>query len=359
VATTIRDVARLAGVGSGTVSRVINNSPKVDPVTRARVLRAIAELDFHPSASARRLSTGRTQSVGVVAPFMTRASAIERIRGIEGVLSTTGYDLVVFNIETIDRRDTVLADVLRGNRVDGVVLLGLVPHAHELDVVERTGLPVVLLDAHHPRVPRVVINDLDGAHQAVCHLVDLGHRRIAYLGELPRVAFNIPASRIRHRGVRQALQRAGLELTPANTAIGYQGRTRARELARRLLRQRERPTAIICASDLQAIGVLEAAREAGVDVPGELSVIGYDDLEIAAHVGLTTIRQPLFESGIQAARLLVDRIDRGRMQPVREVVDVTLVARDTTGPAAAGETRGQRRRRYPDGIAGPVIDTRS
>ena len=332
MASTIRDVARLAGVGSSTVSRVINNSPKVDPRTRARVLQVIAELDFHPSALARRLSTGKTLSVGVVVPFMTRQSVIERLRGIEGALSTTRYDLVVFNVETMRRRSSILADLSRGDRVDGLILVGLSPNTFEVETIERSGVPTVLVDAFHPRVSRVVMNDVEGGRVATDHLIQLGHRRIAFLGELPRVAFSYSASRLRHRGVRLALRRAGLELPGAYTVIGEQGRARARELVQRLLERPQPPTAIVCASDTQAFGALEAARDLGLDVPRQLSIVGYDDLEIADYLGLTTIRQPLFESGVQGARMLVHRLRSGKGPPVREVLEVELVRRSTTGP---------------------------
>jgi DNA-binding LacI/PurR family transcriptional regulator len=335
LASTIRDVARLAGVGTATVSRVINNSPNVDPRTRANVLQVIAELDFHPSAVARRLSTGKTLGVGVAVPFLTRSSVVERLRGIEGALSTTGYDLIVFNIETLDRRNSVLDDLARGDRVDGLILVGLSPTSAEVAKLEHAGVPTVLIDAHHVRLPRVVGNDVKGGFVAATHLLELGHRRIAFLGEMPRVAFNIPASRLRHRGVRLALHCAGLDLPRRYTVIGEQGRTRARELARALLSRAGRPTGIVCSSDSQALGALEAARDLGLDVPGDVSIVGYDDLEIAGFLGLTTVRQPLFESGMQGARMLQEQIAGGDRLPTREVLEVSLVRRSTTGPALA------------------------
>ena len=335
MASTIRDVARLAGVGSGTVSRVINNSPKVDPRTRARVLQVIAELDFHPSAIARRLSTGKTGGVGVAVPYLTRPSIIERLRGIEGVLSTSNYDLIVFNVETTERRNGVLMDLTRGDRIDGLLLVGLSPSNAEVSAIERAGLPTVLIDAFHPRLARVVANDVAGGRMAARHLLDLGHRRIAFLGELPSIAFNFPASRLRHWGVRLELACAGFDLPAAYTVIGEQGRTRARELVRPLLELAVPPTGIVCASDLQALGALEAARDVGLAVPTELSIVGYDDLEIAGFLGLTTIHQPLFESGMQGARLLLDQMNGKQRSPVREVIEIELIGRSTSGPPPA------------------------
>lgn len=335
MAATIRDVARLAGVSRGTVSRVLNNQPRVDPQTRVRVLQAIAELDFSPSALARGLAIGKTLSIAVVVPFITRQSVVERLRGIEGALSTTTYDLVVFNVETPQRREAVLRDLTRGERVDGIILVGLTPDEEMVSALDRSGLPTVLIDAHHPRFSRVVTNDVDGGRRAVRHLLDLGHRRIAFLGDIPQVVFSYPASRLRLRGVRMALSAAGLALPPEYTVMGEPGRSRARELTRALLARATPPTAIVCASDLQAIGAREAARDLGVAVPDTLSIVGYDDLDIAGYLSLTTVHQPLFESGVEGVRLLLDQIRSGIRRPIRKVLEVAVVARSTTGPPPA------------------------
>lgn len=335
MAATIRDVARLAGVSRGTVSRVLNNQPRVDPQTRVRILEAIADLDFAPSSLARGLSIGKTLSVGVVVPFITRPSIVERLRGIEGALSTTSYDLVVFNVETPQRLDSVLRDLTRSDRVDGMILVGIRPGEEMVAAIDRAALPTVLIDAHHPGYSRVVTNDLMGGRRAVEHLLGLGHRRIAFLGDTPNIAWNYPASRLRYRGVRIALRSAGLELSDAYTMMGDPGRSRGREAARTLLSLATPPTAIICASDLQAIGAREVARDAGVEIPDELSIVGYDDLEIAGYLGLTTIHQPLFESGVSGVRLLLDQMAHGSRRPVRETLDVEVIARSTTGPPPA------------------------
>lgn len=325
-------MARLAGVSRGTVSRVINNQPRVDPETRVRVLQAVAELEFSPSTLARGLSIGKTLSIAVVVPFITRASVVERLRGVEGALSTTSYDLVVFNVETPQRRDMVLRDLTRGDRVDGMILVGIRPTAEMNAAIDRAGLPTVLIDAHHPRYSRVITNDVEGGRTAVRHLLALGHRRIAFLADTPPNAWNYPASRLRYRGVRMALRAAAVDLPAAYVVMGDPGRSRARESTRELLRTPVPPTAIICASDVQAIGAREAARDLGIDVPEQLSIVGYDDLDIAEFLGLTTIRQPLFESGVEGVRLLLDQIVSADRRPLREVLDVELVSRSTTAP---------------------------
>jgi DNA-binding LacI/PurR family transcriptional regulator len=329
---TIRDVARLAEVGVGTVSRVLNDSPRVDPATRQRVRDAIAELDFVPSATARRLSTGRTGAIGVVVPFLTRPSVVERLRGVEAALAHTPYDLVVFNIETPERRDAVIRLLARGDRVDGLILLSLSPHAGELAQIARTRIPTVLVDGYHRSLSRVVVDDRAGGRLAATYLIGLGHSRIGFLGDDPETRWKFSPSRLRRAGIASALRSVGQDLRPQYVHAGGIPRETARRAAAELLGLTPPPTAIVCGSDVEALGVLEAARLANVPVPGRLSVIGYDDIEIAGDLGLTTIRQPLEESGRRGVALLLEAMDGAGGRPVREVLPVELVVRATTGP---------------------------
>jgi LacI family transcriptional regulator len=329
---TISDVARLAGVGRGTVSRVLNERTNVDPRTRARVLAAIAELDFVPSPTARRLSLRRTQTIAVILPFLTRPSSVERLRGVEYALVRSGYDMIVFNVETAERRDAVFQDLPRTERVDGMIIISLSPHDTELERIDRAGLPVVLVDAHHRALPRIVADDVLGGRLATRHLIALGHRRIGFLGDIPRTPLAFTSSRLRLTGVRREMTDAGLSLPASVVAIGDHSRRRATELATRMLTQRLPPTAIVCASDTQAAGVIEAAGSLGLSVPGELSVTGYDDLELADHLGLTTVRQPLFESGVRAVERVLAMADGVPPSPLREVQGISLVVRRSTAP---------------------------
>ena len=196
-AATIADVARLAGVGRGTVSRVLNDRPNVDPRdARARPGR-IRELNYVPSAAARRLSLGRTHTIAVVVPYLTRASVVERLRGIEQALAKAGLDMIVFNVETPQRRDEVLRDLPRPARVDGLILVSIAPHEHELRRIRASGLPLVLVDAHHRSVPRVVVDDVGGGRLAARHLLDLGHLRIGFVGDPMRPPIGFASSRLR------------------------------------------------------------------------------------------------------------------------------------------------------------------
>ena len=334
---TIRDVAKRAGVGIATVSRVLNESPLVSDETRHRVLVAIADLDYSPSAVARRLSRGKSMAVAVIAPFFTRRSYIERLQGIENVLSTAGYDLILYNVETVARRDECLRAVPRGERLDGLLILSLTPDDVEVQQFAAFGVPAVLVDAYHPALPTVQIDDVAGAGTAVRHLIDLGHRRIAYVGEtLEQNPLKFQPIGDRSRGYRQTLDEAGISYCPEYHRQGKYGWREARRMTHELLDLPEPPTAIFAYSDTMAFGVLEAAQQLGVDVPGRLSVIGFDDVEIAQYFRLTTVRQPLHESGARGAELLLEYMDSDDGGPPigpRHVVQPTeLVARSTTGP---------------------------
>jgi len=333
VPATIADVARYAGVGVGTVSRVLNDQPKVSPATRARVRAAIKALDYVPSTNARRLSSGRTRTIAVVSTHLVSPSVVERVRGIEQSLTRAGLDLIIRNVETPERRDEVVADVARTDRIDGALFISIAPSPGEFAQMRRSGLAIVLIDAHHRSLPRVVCDDLEGGRIAAQHLLDLGHTRIAFVGDPPHPALGVRSSAMRLRGTTETLERSGVEIQPSFIGAVEHAREEARRSARAILATSNPPTAVIAANDTLAFGVLQAARELGVDVPGELSVVGYDDIEAADLVQLTTIHQPLYESGTRAVSRLLSIIDGTDKGALRTVLPVHLVERGTTGPA--------------------------
>ena len=331
---TIRDVAKYAGVGVGTVSRVLNNSPSVSENTRHRVLSAIGELDYRPNPIARRLSLRRTQTISVVAPFFTRPSFVERLRGTEHALAKSEYDMILYNVETTDRRDECFEFVPRRERTDGLLVISLSPTDAVVNHFLESGVPTVLIDAHHPSLSRVVIDDVEGGRMATQHLVDLGHRRIGFVGDHFQDLFNSFHCRDRYCGYQKTLRRAGIDVRPDYYRQGEHGQEEARAMARDLLTLPLRPTAIFAGSDTQAIGVLEAAGDMNLRVPDDLSVIGYDDIEVAAFVHLTTVRQPLYDSGVEGVSLLLEILENPLSEPRRVLLPLELAVRGTTAPPA-------------------------
>jgi DNA-binding LacI/PurR family transcriptional regulator len=335
MATTIRHVAHKAGVGLATVSRVINNSPLVSAPTRQRVLDVIAELNFVPSLTARRLSLGRTLTIAVITPWFTRPAFVERLRGVERVIADSEYDLIVYNVENAERRDAYFRSVPRRERADGVLIISLPPRNEDVPYLAGSPVPVVLIDANHPSLTslnRLIVDDVDGGRQAVQHLIELGHQRIAYISDAFESPFNFTASYDRYQGYVRALESSGLPARPEYRAQGEHGRAEAKRLALSMLRLPERPTAIFAASDTQALGVLEAAHELNLNVPRDLSLVGYDDIEVAEYLGLTTVKQLLFESGQRGVNLLLRVLANPPAAPVCEVLPTELVVRRTTAP---------------------------
>jgi DNA-binding LacI/PurR family transcriptional regulator len=271
----------------------------------------------------------------VVVPFLTRPSVVERLRGIEGALVEAGLDMVAMNVESSARRDAILRDIARPERIDGLILMSIAPHEEELARIQSAGLPIVLVDAHHRNAARVVTDDVGGGRLAARHLLELGHRRFGFVGDVPKPGFGFASSRLRLRGVEQALRAEGLAIRNEDLGLADHSRQNARASAEAILARPDRPTAIVCASDTEALGVLEAAANVGLRVPGDVSVIGYDDVEAADYVGLTTIRQPLTETGEHAARRLVALLAGNDDVPLREVLPVSLVVRRTTAPPPA------------------------
>jgi LacI family transcriptional regulator len=336
--TTIARVAEEAGVGVGTVSRVLNGSPAVSEDTRRRVLEAIDTLDYQPSAVARALSTGRTYAIGVVAPFFTQPSVIERLHGVSRTLAGAEYQLILLDVERAEQRRDIFRSLAARDRIDGVLSISLAPTDREVRRLESARVPIVLLDRDHARLPSITIDDMEGGRMAAEHLLALGHRRIAFLGDEEENLFGFDSSAHRREGFEAALAATGVPLAPEWVLRQPHGREAARVAAAGLLEQDDPPTAVFATSDVQAIGVLEAAQAAGVPVPEQLSVIGFDNVEAAGYTGLTTVAQPLEEIGALGAELLLRALSGEAVESRR--MPLEIVERGTTarpGDRAAEE----------------------
>ncbi|MGH9085077.1 MAG: LacI family DNA-binding transcriptional regulator [Acidimicrobiales bacterium] len=328
---TIADVAKQAGVGLGTVSRVLNGSPQVRASTRARVLDAIDTLGYVPNPLARGLSRGRCQTLGVLVPFFTHASAVERLRGVVAALDESRYDLVLFNIESPLHRDQHLASITGRDRADGLLVMSLPIPPRDLDRLTTAGVPVVLVDARGKGVAAVVTDDVAGGRMATEHLLALGHRSVAFIGDDPHSSLGFTSSAQREHGYAVALAEAGIPHRAELVRHAAHERGAAEQVAAELLDEPGPPTAVFASSDVQAFGVLAAAAARGLRVPEDLSVIGFDDIELATFVGLTTVHQQLFESGHLGARLLLEAVSGSVPAPVEHRLPLSIVERTTTG----------------------------
>lgn len=340
--TTIARVAREAGVGVGTVSRVINGSAAVSEATRRRVLDVVAELGYEPNATARALSTGRTRSIGVVAPFFTRSSVIERLRGVASMLAGAGYQLVLFDVESPAQRHSTFKSLI--GRVDGLLSISMAPTNGDLRRLERAGVPVVLVDHQHDHLPSIVVDDVEGGRMATAYLLELGHRRVAFAGDTVDGVHGASASSRRCVGYQRALGDARIPVRPELVKLRPHGRE-AGAIARDLLNLAHPPTAVFAASDLQALAMVEAFEELGARVPQDVSVVGFDDVELARYAGLTTVAQPLAASGMRGAELLLAALDGTEDLEPTQHLPLELVVRGTTAPPGAGANQPEPGRR--------------
>jgi LacI family transcriptional regulator len=326
--TTISDVARRAGVGLATVSRVLNGSGAVRAETRERVLAAMEELGYVPSAAARALSRKRTDAIGVLmGPWADPATA-ERWRGVMERLAATTYDVVVFNPVHAGPPGPLLSR----QRTDGLLVVGSALAPSEERRLSQADLVAVVVGAAAREHPCIVSDEVAAGRMATEHLIGLGHRRIAFVG--PASAEGWTAGEDRRRGYEAALAAAGVPADDGLVRLGAQGRGGARAVGRERLGAADRPSAVLAASDDLALGVLAAATGLGLGEPGGVSVVGVDDIELAGFAGLTTVRLPLRRSGQLAVERLLQMLDGGAREVDRTELPVELVVRASTGPPA-------------------------
>jgi LacI family transcriptional regulator len=326
---TVYDVANQAEVSISTVSRVLNAHGSVSPSTRARVLSAIDELGFVPKAEAAALARKAGSRIGVLAPFFTFPSFVERLRGVANALSDSRYELVIYNVDSSARRDGYLASLPVTRRLDGLIVMALPFDDAAAKRLSDHGMETVLIEVSQGSFSSISIDDRAGGRLAADYLLDKGHRRCGFVGDCDPPDYAIHTSDWRLEGYRRALADRGLDMPDAYVALAPHSRENARLSAHRLLDLPEPPTAIFVASDHQAVGVLKAARERALEVPRELAVIGFDDVDISSYIGLTTVRQPLVESGRVAVELMLARLADPARPTQRVRFPLTVIPRET------------------------------
>lgn len=331
MAPTIRDVAKKANVGVGTVSRVLNDSPQVREETRRIVLEAIAELDYTPNPIARRLSTGKTLTVGVILPNLTRSSYIERLRGVQETLSKTKYHLVLFSVGTKSDQDDYFREIPRNSMVDGLLIISLPTTDEQCEHFASSNIPTVLIDAYHPKLSSVVVDDRGGGMMAAECLIANNHRKIGFLGDQLETTFH-PSTRYRYEGYCKTLEKHGIQPNLEYHIFVEHGRNNARIVAQQYFDMDDPPTAVFASCDTLALGVLDRAKENGLRIPKDLSVIGFDGLMDAEYAGLTTIDQNLYQSGVMGVQLLIASLEDPQRKPIKHTLPLELVSRSSTKP---------------------------
>lgn len=329
--TTIADVAARAGVSKATASRALSGGGYVAEDTRKRVRAAATELSYVAHSSAMSLATGRSLSVGVIMPSLHRWYFAELLSGIQEGLLASGHDLVLYGAqEESAERARLFEEVLPGRRLDGIIGVGIQPLAAELERLVHVGSPLVCVGAYSQDVSAVSIDDEGAARIATEHLIDLGHRDIAFLGGREDAATHAFGDGLRHAGYRAAMTSAGLG-SHIRHAHGNPTIPGGYEAGVRMLGDRQnRPTAVVAVCDEAAIGGIVAARRLGLSVPSEVSIVGIDDHEQAEMFTLTTVRQQPRAQGLAAVQLLMRRMAAPDAPPAREVLPSALVMRAST-----------------------------
>jgi LacI family transcriptional regulator len=303
--TTIAEVASAAGVSRTTVSHVVTGNRPVAPATRVRVEEVIRELGFRPNGLARSLRVRRSDTVALIIPDITNPFYPVLARGLEDALPDRHRTLICNTDAARDRELDFVADAF-DRHVDGMIVVAFHLGASDLEEIVRSGLPIVSVGGaiDDPRVDSVRTDDEHGAFEATRFLIDRGHRRIGLIrgAEGPGVR--------RMAGYHRALEDAGVASDPSLVVVADWTRQGGREAMLRLADEPERPTAVFCANDLLAIGAMDAAAARGLSIPGDLALVGFDDIEAAALVSppLTTVLNPAYEAGQAAGRLLLDRL---------------------------------------------------
>jgi LacI family transcriptional regulator len=307
-AASIKEVSRAAGVSISTVSHVLNGTRFVSDDLRRRVEAAIAQLDYRHNGLARSLRTRQTYAIGLIIPDVANPYYPQIARGVQDAAAEAGYWVFLCNSDRNTGAEARLLDALEQRRVDGIILDPSGPDPALLAALRRSAAPVVLVGS------RIDVPDLDvvtvapnGSHDAVCHLVALGHRRIALIAGPPAPGGALPA---KARGYRLALEEAGISPDPALVVEGDYTREGGAAAMERLLALPQPPTAVFAGNDLMAIGALAAARHAGRRIPQDIAVVGYDDIPEAAVTTptLSTVAVPKYDMGHAAASVLLDRL---------------------------------------------------
>jgi LacI family repressor for deo operon, udp, cdd, tsx, nupC, and nupG len=327
----IVEIAELAGVSPATVSRALRGMHHVNERTRAKIVAAAMELNYplRPDLIPRDL-TKKTNCVGVIAPYISRWFFSQAINGIEQSLREVGMDLLLFNFSQVDSRQRIFQQRQLRGKVDAIIVVSMPPTDEEFLSLLSLGIPITTIGFSHEGCTSIAIDDVLGGRVATKHLTDLGHREIAVLSGARETAYNFDVSGNRNKGYLEALNEVGVEWNPELEISGDFNIYTSEIAMESFLRRKKLPTAIFCHSDEMAFGALKAIRNKGMRVPEDISVIGFDDHDIAQYIGLTTVSQaPQFEGQVAAAAAIAE-VANPALERRKIVVPLSLMVRETT-----------------------------
>lgn len=346
---TLKQLSQLAGAHPSTVARVLHADPRqrVSSELRERILALAREHDYRPNSVARSLRTKRTAVFGALIPDIANPFFASVLRGMEDAAAERDYSIILANTDDLPTREAHSLAMLRDRQVDGLLLATARLHDPAIEQLAAERVPFVLVNRHtDPITPNCVVpDDYGGAAAAVEHLLALGHQRIAHIAG----SGDASTGYLRQQAYRDTLRKHGVDHYPDQDALLVRGsfrETGGYEAMRTLLNLSEIPTAVFAVNDLAALGAIHAAQAAGLRVPQDISVIGFNDLFHATHMlpGLTTMQVPHRAMGSRAIQMLLDMILTGVMPEHPLLLPVTLIARESTGPAPHRRSSGRARR---------------
>ena len=328
VTVTIYDVAREAGVSMATVSRVVNHNPNVKPQTRKKVFEAIERLGYRPNAVARGLASKKTTTVGVVIPDIANTNFAEVARGIEDIANMYHYNIILSNADKRKDKEIRVINTLLEKQVDGLLFMGGVVTEEHIQAFNTSNVPIVLCATTDERctMPSVDIDHEGAAFDAVSKLVQEGHRSIAMISGTLQDPANGYA---RFQGYKRALEQVGVSHREDYVRVGNYRYESGIEATQYFLGLSERPTAIFAATDEMAIGAIHCLQDAGLSVPGDISVISVDNSRMASMVRplLTTVAQPMYDIGAVSMRLLTKLMKKESVDDARVILPHELIVR--------------------------------
>jgi DNA-binding LacI/PurR family transcriptional regulator len=327
---TIYDVAEISGVSISTISRVLNSPEKVNTKTRERVISAIDKLGFVPRAEARARAMRSTNRIGVLTPFFTAPSFVQRLRGVAGALSRANCELVIYTVDSVEHLQAHIASIPIMQNLDGLIIMSLAIEEADARRLHDNGIETVLIESWNAQLNCICIDDPYGGMLAAKHLIDRGHTRIGFLGDIePPERYAIRPVKSRLAGFKRALEEAGLPLPRRYIVRAPYTKAGSQQAARELLALPRPPTAIFATSDIQAVGIMKVARQAQLRIPEDLAIVGFDDIDLAEFMDLTTIRQNLDESGRLAAEILLSKMAEPDRSLQHITLPLTLIERQT------------------------------
>lgn len=330
----VYDVAQRAGISIATVSRALNQPHRLSAETREKVLAAIAELNYVPDGEASARARSSHTRIAVVSPLHTYPGFPARLRGIILALEALEAEVIVFNVDVMKLRERqqfkYFDSLAASGRYDAMIIMSLPLQSQYLDRIDRTGFPTVLIETEDDRFPSIQVDHQYGAELATEHLIEKGYESIGFLGFKNIQNYALDASVLREKGFRSAMAKRGKEIDESYIYVSGYGIDAANDVTRTMWKKGDHPRAIFCASDLNALGVLKTAKELKLRVPEDIAIVGFDDIDMASYMDLSTIKQPMEDTGRVAAELVINLLKKNQVTTRKVLLDLSLVSRKTS-----------------------------